>query len=190
MQLLCPSLDYLDRVFADIQGGLPPEEPAVMVGTASVLDPSLAPERGHTLWLSSFAPYHRRDGRSWDDTREDFAERLLDRLSLYAPNIRDVIVASELTSPLDWHRRTGSIRGNPNHLDMTLDQILGYRPFQSYLPTAHQSRAYILRQRDPSRRWHERQSWLQYRPGHPARSGIGATLPGREGVNQKGQENG
>ncbi|MFC2029339.1 phytoene desaturase family protein [Chloroflexota bacterium] len=128
MQLLCPSLDYLDNVFSDIQGGLPPEAPAIMVGTASVLDPSLAPEGGHTLWLSSFAPYHRRDGRSWDETEEEFAERLLDRLSLYAPNARDVIVASELTSPLDWHRRTGSIRGNPNHLDMTLDQILGYRP--------------------------------------------------------------
>ena len=47
-------------------------------------------------------------------------------------------IASELTSPLDWHRRTGSIRGNPNHLDMTLDQILGYRPLPelSALPDA------------------------------------------------------
>ena len=63
MQLLCPSLDYLDRVFADIQGGVPPEEPAIMVGTASVLDSSLAPYDGHTLWVSSFAPFNRRDGR-------------------------------------------------------------------------------------------------------------------------------
>ena len=46
MQLICPSLDYLDNVFADIQGGLPPEEPAIMVGTASVLDPSLARQGG------------------------------------------------------------------------------------------------------------------------------------------------
>ena len=128
MQLLCPSMEYLDRVFADIQRGVPPEEPAIMVGSASVLDPSLAPEGGHTLWISSFAPWDRRDGRSWDDTKEEFADRLLDRLALYAPNVRDVLVASELTSPLDWHRRTGSVRGNPNHLDMTLDQILGYRP--------------------------------------------------------------
>ena len=100
----------------------------MMVGTASVLDPSLAPEGGHTLWVSSFAPYDRRDGRSWDDTKEAFAVRMLDRLGEYVPNLRDVLVASQLTSPLDWHRRTGSIRGNPNHLDMTLDQILGYRP--------------------------------------------------------------
>jgi len=128
MQLLCPSIEYLDHVFADIAAGYPPQEPAMMVGTASVLDPSLAPEGGHTLWLSSFAPYRRRDGRSWDETKEEFAERLLDQLSLYAPNVRDVLIASKLTSPLDWERRTGSIRGNPNHLDMTLDQILGYRP--------------------------------------------------------------
>ena len=128
MQLLCPSLDYLDYVFADVQRGVPPEEPAIMVGTASVLDPTLAPDGGHTLWISSFAPYVRRDGKSWDETKAQFAERLLDRLALYAPNVRDVIIASEITSPLDWVRRTGSLRANPNHLDMTLDQILGYRP--------------------------------------------------------------
>ena len=102
-----------------------------MVGSASVLDPSLAPEGGHTLWISSFAPYHRRDGRTWDEAEEAFAECLLDRLSLYAPNVRDTIIASELTSPVDWQRRTGSIRGNPNHLDMTLDQILKTAVHQS-----------------------------------------------------------
>lgn len=128
MQLLCPTVDYLDYVFADIQAGNTPQEPAIMMGTASVLDPSLAPDGGHTLWVSSFAPFHRRDGRSWDETKEEFAERLLDTVSLYTPNLRDVIIASELTSPVDWERRTGAIRGNPNHLDMTLDQMLGYRP--------------------------------------------------------------
>ncbi len=128
MFLLCPSLDYLDNVFADIRRGLPPEEPAMMVCTPEALDPTLAPDGGHTLWLSSFAPYDRRDGRSWDETAAEFAARLLDRLALYAPNARDLVVAQQVTTPLDWHRRTGSIRGNPNHLDMTLDQILGYRP--------------------------------------------------------------
>ncbi len=128
MYLICPSLEYLDLAFADIRRGLPPEEPAMMVCTPSALDPTLAPPGGHTLWLSAFAPYDRRDGRSWDKTKEKYADLLLDRLAQYAPNVRDVIIAREVTSPLDWHRRTGSIRGNPNHLDMTLDQILGYRP--------------------------------------------------------------
>ena len=91
-----------------------------------------------------FCPYLRRDGRSWDETKDEFAERLLDRLSLYAPNVRDVIVASELTSPLDWHRRTGSIRGNPNHLDMTLDQIWAIGPCLNSLAIAPRSRASIL----------------------------------------------
>jgi len=128
MHLLCPSLEYLDAAFADIHRGLEPEQPAMMVGTASALDPSLAPAGGDTLWLSCFAPFDRKDGRSWDQTEEEFTERVLDRLCLYAPNARDVIEAQAITSPLDWHRRTGSLRGNPNHLDMTLDQILGYRP--------------------------------------------------------------
>jgi phytoene dehydrogenase-like protein len=128
MNLLCPSLEYLEQAFGDIHSGRTPENPAMMVCMASALDPTLAPPGKHTLWLSAFAPFDRRDGRSWDEAKEEYAERLLDVCSQYVPNIRAVLGERILTAPLDWYRRTGSIRANPNHLDMTLDQILGYRP--------------------------------------------------------------
>lgn len=131
MNLICPSVDYLEMAFADIHSGRTPENPAMMVCQATSLDPTLAPPGGHTLWLSAFAPYDRRDGRSWDEAKEEYAERLLDVFSQYVPNVREVIIDRVVSSPLDWHRRTGSIRGNPNHLDMTVDQILGYRPIKA-----------------------------------------------------------
>jgi beta-carotene ketolase (CrtO type) len=31
-------------------------------------------------------------------------------------------------SPLDWHRRTGNLFGNADHIDTTIDQMLGNRP--------------------------------------------------------------
>lgn len=129
MHLLCPSLEYLDYVFADVARGVDPENPAMLVCTSGSLDPTLVPEKGQdTLWVSAIAPYKRRDGRSWDEAKQEYGDRLIDTLAQYAPNVRDSIIATGLTSPLDWHRRAGSVCGNPNHMDMTLDQFFGYRP--------------------------------------------------------------
>ncbi|HUW94422.1 MAG TPA: NAD(P)/FAD-dependent oxidoreductase, partial [Anaerolineae bacterium] len=44
------------------------------------------------------------------------------------PNIKKAMIGRVIHTPLDWYRRTGAIAGNPNHMDMTLDQLFGYRP--------------------------------------------------------------
>jgi phytoene dehydrogenase-like protein len=124
----CPSVDYLEREFIDIRRGEFPEEPAFLFAVPSAADPSLAPPGKHTLWLSCFAPYELSDGRNWDDIREDTADRLIDVVGKYAPNIKKAMIGRVIHTPLDWYRRTGSIKGNPNHLDMTLDQMFGFRP--------------------------------------------------------------
>lgn len=124
----CPSVDYLEREFIDIRRGEFPEEPAFLFAVPSAADPSLAPPGKHTLWLSCFAPYELSGGRNWDDIREDTADRLIDVVGQYAPNIKKAMIGRVIHTPLDWYRRTGSIKGNPNHLDMTLDQMFGFRP--------------------------------------------------------------
>jgi beta-carotene ketolase (CrtO type) len=128
MQLLCPSIEYLEREFTDIKRGEPPEEPAILCAVPSALDPSLAPPGKHTLWLSCFAPYDLSEGRNWDDIRDQFADRMIHTVAQYAPNVKSAILGRVIHTPLDWYRRTGSIKGNPNHLDMTLDQMFGFRP--------------------------------------------------------------
>ncbi len=65
---------------------------------------------------------------NWDDIREETADHLLDVVAQYLPNIRKTMIGRVINTPLDWYRRTGAIAGNPNHLDMTLDQLFGYRP--------------------------------------------------------------
>jgi beta-carotene ketolase (CrtO type) len=124
----CPSVDYLEREFVDIRRGEFPERPAFLFCVHSAEDPSLAPSGKHTLWLSCFAPFKLSGGRSWDDIREETADHLIDVVSQYAPNIKDAMIGRVVHTPLDWYRRTGAIAGNPNHMDMTLDQLFGYRP--------------------------------------------------------------
>ena len=51
------------------------DKPPVLAMTFSALDDTLAPPGKHVVQLwSQYFPYTRRDGRSWDDTREDVAD--------------------------------------------------------------------------------------------------------------------
>jgi beta-carotene ketolase (CrtO type) len=124
----CPSVEYLEREFIDIRRGEFPEAPAVLIAVPSAADSSLAPPGKHTLWLSCFAPYELSGGRNWDEIREQTADRLIDVVSQYLPNIKEAMIGRVINTPVDWYRRTGAIAGNPNHMDMTLDQMFGYRP--------------------------------------------------------------
>jgi beta-carotene ketolase (CrtO type) len=124
----CPTVDYLEREFVDIRRGVFPEAPAVLCAVPSAADPSLAPPGKHTLWLSCFAPYELSGGRNWDVIREETADHLIDVVAQYMPNIKKAMIDRVIQTPVDWYRRTGAIAGNPNHMDMTLDQLFGYRP--------------------------------------------------------------
>ena len=48
---LAPSLDQMARTYAQAKAGLLPDEPILVVGQPTVVDPSRAPEGQHTLWV-------------------------------------------------------------------------------------------------------------------------------------------
>ncbi len=132
MQLICPNLDYLQRAYDDAQSGYPARRPALVAMTPSSVDASIVPPGKHSLYIwAQYHPYSLAEGRSWDDIREREADRLLETLAEYAPNIpariRDVR-HSYIQTPLDLERNTGLLRGNIMHLDMSLDQMFMFRP--------------------------------------------------------------
>ncbi|HNP71443.1 MAG TPA: NAD(P)/FAD-dependent oxidoreductase [Kouleothrix sp.] len=129
LQMLCPSLDYLRRAFADHSRGMPSREPAVIAMTFSAIDPAVAPPGKHTVFLwSQYFPYELADGRRWDDVREEVADSILEVLYRYAPNMRGKIIDRFIQSPLDIERRLGLPRGNVMHVEMSFDQMFFFRP--------------------------------------------------------------
>ena len=56
------------------------------------------------------------------------ADRVLDKLADYAPNLKSSIIARRVESPAELANRLGSYKGNYYHLDMTLDQMIFLRP--------------------------------------------------------------
>lgn len=126
--IIAPSLQYVYDGWIDIQAGRPSREPGLWCACTTALDPSLAPEGKHTLWLSQFAPYELAGGHTWDDIREQVADQVVDTFCRYAPNVRDAILGRLVTTPLDWERLTDNPRGCAWHVDMEIHQAWGLRP--------------------------------------------------------------
>lgn len=121
----------IDEAFAAIRRGEIPASPCIMWAVPSLVDPSLAPPGKHTMWLAAFLPYRFADGRTWDEAKERVADRLLETIGTVAPNLPGSVRARTILSPVDWERRTGNLCGNADHLDTSIDQMLGNRPSPS-----------------------------------------------------------
>ena len=117
-------------------GQIPDADPSMYAVLPSYLDPSLAPPGKHTLWIEFFAPYQIKDaegtglnGTGWtDELKNKVADRVIDKLADYAPNVKDATIARAVESPAELGERLGAYKGNYYHVDMTLDQMIFFRP--------------------------------------------------------------
>ncbi len=126
---ICPSIAYLERAWQECQSGQPSSRPFVEIYTQSPTDRTMAPEGKHILsCFCQFFPYEPA-GRSWDDgLREQVADRIVDTIAEYAPNIKDAIIARQMLSPIDLERRFGLTGGHIFHGELTPDQTYSLRP--------------------------------------------------------------
>jgi phytoene dehydrogenase-like protein len=127
--IMAPSLDYMDRAYADARARGWSRAPIVEMLIPSTLDDTLAPPGAHvaSLFCQQFAPT-LPDGRSWDDVREEVADLIIDTVTAHAPNFRASIIARQIHSPLDLERKFGLIGGDIFHGRMSLDQLWAARP--------------------------------------------------------------
>ncbi len=129
LQLLCPSTDYLNQAYEDYRGGRPAREPAAIAMTFSAIDPDVAPTGKHTLFLwGQYHPYELRNGEAWDEIADREADKLLELVYRYAPNMRGAISDRYIQTPLDLERKLGLLRGNVMHVEMSFDQMFCFRP--------------------------------------------------------------
>lgn len=127
LRMLVPDRDVGAAFRAIVDGALPDPMP-VMFALPSASDPTMAPEGCSVGWVSAFVPARRADGRAWPDGNDEAAGAALATVERFAPGTRARIVEALVTGPAEWEARTGNPGGNPNHLDLTLDQMLGSRP--------------------------------------------------------------
>ena len=106
---IAPGLDQMARAYADAQAGLLPEEPVVVVGQPTAVDPSRAPPGHHVLWLQvRMVPGAIRGDAAgliaatdWADVAAPFGARILDVLDRHAPGTRAKILGSRIVTPTE-----------------------------------------------------------------------------------------
>jgi phytoene dehydrogenase-like protein len=130
---VCPSMDYIDRAWEDAAQGRPATNPMLECTIPTAYDDSIAPPGKHIMCIfAQFAPYKLKDAQWDDDLKNRFADRCLDALAEYAPNIKDILLHRQVISPLDLETEYSLTGGNIFHGDMTLDQLFFLRPLAGW----------------------------------------------------------
>ncbi|MHB1425889.1 MAG: phytoene desaturase family protein [Gemmataceae bacterium] len=93
------SLADLADFTSQVRAGKLPDNPYLVIGQQSLLDPNRAPPGGHTLWAYSHVPSTIEGG--WEQHRKAFADCIERRLEGLAPGFRQLIRGRFLAAPPD-----------------------------------------------------------------------------------------
>ncbi|PPS43450.1 beta-carotene ketolase CrtO [Chroococcidiopsis sp. TS-821] len=135
--LIADSVSHVEKAHSECTlGKIPDDDPSMYLVVPTVRDPSMAPPGKHTAWIEFFAPYQIAgaegtglNGTGWtDELKNKVADRVIDKLADYAPNVKNAIIARQVESPAELGERLGAYKGNYYHVDMTLDQMVFFRP--------------------------------------------------------------
>ncbi|MEH1936259.1 MAG: beta-carotene ketolase CrtO [Nostoc sp.] len=135
--LIADSVAHVEQAHSKCTlGEIPDADPSMYVVMPSYLDPTLAPPGKHTVWIEYFAPYQIAGaegtglkGTGWtDELKNKVADKVIDKLADYAPNVKNATIARRVESPAELGERLGAYKGNYYHIDMTLDQMVFFRP--------------------------------------------------------------
>jgi phytoene dehydrogenase-like protein len=123
--IIAPTLDYMDRAFADAKVFGWSKKPIVEMLIPSIIDDSLAPPGQHvaSLFCQQFAPDH-----DWDADEGKAADTIIDTVETYAPGFRASILGQMILSPKGLERKFGLVGGDIMHGAMSLDQLWAARP--------------------------------------------------------------
>ncbi|HEV7472818.1 MAG TPA: NAD(P)/FAD-dependent oxidoreductase [Pyrinomonadaceae bacterium] len=123
-----PDIDYLERAFDAAKYGDYSPQSYLDIQIPSLLDATLAPAGAHVMSVYvQYAPYKLKEG-DWNSRREGFADNVINVLAGYAPNLKDLIVARQVITPLDLEQTYGLSGGHIHHGEQSLDQVFTFRP--------------------------------------------------------------
>jgi phytoene dehydrogenase-like protein len=128
-ELMPANYDDMRRAFDELRYGKMSPTPLVGVGQLTQHDPSRAPEGKAIFHAWDYVPYDRPDGRSWDEAKTEFADKVIARMANYIENVPDVVLDYHCDSPVDMERTSPSFfRGDLHGIATTTYQSGSHRP--------------------------------------------------------------
>lgn len=130
IELLPNEYNTMRQSFDNLRYGELSDYPLVGLGSLTMFDPSRVPEGKATMHAWDYVPYERADGLSWDETKQSYAERMIEHMDRFIVNAgHDNIIAYHCDSPLDMERTSSSFRrGDLHGIAATTYQYGAHRP--------------------------------------------------------------
>jgi len=127
------SLERLERAYDDWKDGTWSKDPYMDMLIPSLTDPTMAPPSKHMMTVFvQYAP-PKIKGKDWtDEDRDGFAKSVIDQISHYSPDFKDLILHCEVRTPREIESEVGLTEGNIFQGELTFDQLLFNRPFPGY----------------------------------------------------------
>jgi phytoene dehydrogenase-like protein len=126
---ICPSMDYLERAYDDSSYGGFSKRPYMDCIIPSTVDPTMAPPGKHVMSIFvQYASYDMPEYGNRDEQRDAFGNAVIDTLTEFAPNLKDIILHKQVLTPWDLEDQIGLTEGNIFHGELTLDQLFFFRP--------------------------------------------------------------
>jgi phytoene dehydrogenase-like protein len=128
-ELMPANYEDMRRAFDELRYGQFSPTPLVGVGQLTQHDPSRAPEGKAIFHAWDYVPYERPDGRSWDESKREFADQIIAQMGRYIDNVPDVVIDYHCDSPVDMERTSPSFfRGDLHGIATTTYQSGAHRP--------------------------------------------------------------
>ncbi|GAB11865.1 beta-carotene ketolase [Gordonia araii NBRC 100433] len=131
--LLTADRAHLRRAHAASLVGELPQRPVVLPMGFSALDPTIAPDDRHlvNVW-AQWHPYRLSGGRSWATSAQRAADAVVAEIDRFAPGFSSSIEHCHIQTPADLEEELGLRAGNIMHVEMTIDQMFGWRPHPDF----------------------------------------------------------
>jgi phytoene dehydrogenase-like protein len=138
---IAPYVSDLAETYTAASNGLLPKSPLLIVGQSSAVDPTRAPEGQAVLWVQVRAqPADIRGdaagqirARDWADAAEPYADRVIAKLSEYAPGIEELILERAVLTPRDLEAHDPNLVGGDSVAGSHhLRQNFVFRPMAGY----------------------------------------------------------
>jgi phytoene dehydrogenase-like protein len=134
MVTISTGIDATQRAYESSRNGQP--DPAwCELYFHTAYDPSVAPPGGHVMSVfAQYVPYSLSSG-DWDSRREEIADRAIDAIARFAPDVADCIIERDVLGPPDVEERIGLSGGHIFQGDCLPDQMWDRR-FSPRTPVA------------------------------------------------------
>ena len=127
------TIEWFERAYDDWKNGMWSRRPYLDMMIPTLTDPTMAPPGKHYMSIFvQYVPPHLADGPWTPEKRDAFGKTVIDMLSEYSPDLKDLILHMEVRTPHEMEQEVGLTEGNIFQGELTMDQIMFNRPLPGY----------------------------------------------------------